>query len=62
MLDIMIVLGCVSQCLDATTLRRLTQITEAMLSMTGRVTMLGISRWSEQEAVTARCSGFSTRR
>ena len=46
MLDIMIVLGCVSQCLDATTLRRLTQITEAMLSMTGRVTMLGISRWT----------------
>ena len=46
MLDIMIVLGCVSQCLDATTLRRLTRITEAMLSMTGRVTMLGISRWT----------------
>ena len=46
MLDIMIVLGCLSQCLDATTLRRLTRITEAMLSMTGRVTMLGISRWT----------------
>ncbi len=46
MLDIMSVLGCVSQCLDATTLRQLTRITEAMLSMTGRVTMLGISRWA----------------
>ena len=46
MLDIMIVLGCVNQCLDATALRQLTRITEAMLSMTGRVTMLGISRWA----------------
>ena len=46
MLDIMMVLGSVSQCLDATTLRRLTRITEAMLSMTGRVTMLGLSRWT----------------
>jgi putative transposase len=46
MLDIMIVLGCVSQCLDATALRQLTRITEAMLSMTGRVTMLGVSRWA----------------
>jgi len=45
-LDIMIVLGCVSQCLDATTMRQLTRIIEAMLSMTGRVTMLGISRWT----------------
>ena len=44
--DIMIVLGCVSQCLDATTMRQLTRIIEAMLSMTGRVTMLGISRWT----------------
>ncbi len=46
MLDIMITLGCVSQYLDATALRQLTRITEAMLSMTGRVTMLGVSRWA----------------
>jgi len=46
MLDIMIVLGCIGQCLDATTFRQLTRITEAMLSMTGRVTMLGVSRWA----------------
>ncbi len=46
MLDIIVVLGCVSQCLDATVLRQLTRITEAMLSMTGRVTMLGLSRWA----------------
>ena len=48
MLDIMIVLGCVSQCLDATALRQLSRIIEAMLSMTGRVTMLGVSRWAGQ--------------
>ena len=46
--DIMIVLACLSQCLDATTLRHLTRVTEAILSMTGRVTMRGIARWSGQ--------------
>src|SRR6266513_1075214 len=46
--DIMIVLACLSQCLDTTTLRHLTRVTEAILSMTGRVTMRGIARWSGQ--------------
>src|SRR4030095_7465924 len=46
--DIMIVLACLSQYLDATTLRHLTRVTEALLSMTGRVTMRGIARWSGQ--------------
>ena len=46
--DIMIVLACLSQCLDATTLCHLTRVTEAILSMTGRVTMRGIARWSGQ--------------
>jgi len=44
--DIMTVLACLSQCLDATTLRQLSRITEAMVSMTGRVTMKGIARWA----------------
>ena len=44
--DIMVVLGCVSQCLDATTLRQLCCVSEAMVSMTGRVTMRGLSRWT----------------
>lgn len=44
--DIMVVLGCLSQCLDATTLRQLCCVSEAMLSMTGRVTMRGLSRWT----------------
>ena len=46
--DIMVVLGCISQCLDATTLRQLCCVSEAMLSMTGRVTMRGMSRWTNK--------------
>jgi hypothetical protein len=48
MLDIIVVLGCVSQCLDATALRQLTRVIEAMLAISGRVTMKGLSRWSEK--------------
>jgi len=46
-MDIIIVLHCLSQCLDKTTLRQLGCIVPAVLAMTGRVTMLGISRWTE---------------
>jgi len=46
MIDIIQVLECLSQCVDKTTLRQLTSIVPAMLAMTGRVTMLGISRWT----------------
>ena len=46
--DIIIVLQCLSQCLDKTTLRQLSYIVPAMLAMTGRVTMLGLSRWTEK--------------
>ncbi len=45
--DIIIVLHCLSQCLNNTTLRQLSYIVPAMLAMTGRVTMLGLSRWTE---------------
>jgi len=45
--EIIIVLQCLSQCLDKTSLRQLNRIVPAMLAMTGRVTMLGISRWTE---------------
>jgi hypothetical protein len=34
-------------CLDTITLHRLVVIVSAVLAMTGRVTMLGISRWTE---------------
>jgi putative transposase len=46
--DIIVVLHCLSQCLDKTTLRQLSHIVPAMLAMTGRVTMLGLSRWTEK--------------
>lgn len=46
-MDIIIVLQCLSQCIDKTTLRQLSCIVPALLAMTGRVTMLGISRWTE---------------
>ena len=45
--DIISVLLCLSQCLDKTTLRQLGYIVPAMLAMTGRVTMVGVSRWTE---------------
>ena len=45
--DIMMVLAGLSHGLNATTVRRLAVIVEAMLAMTGRVTMLGLSRWTE---------------
>lgn len=46
--DIMLVLTCLSYELDKTSQRRLARIVEAMLSMTGRITMRGLSRWSER--------------
>jgi len=46
-MDIIALLGVLSQCLDRTTLRRLGVIVSGMLSMNGRVTMLGISRWTD---------------
>lgn len=48
MADIIVVLDCLSQCLEKTTLRQLSNIVLAMLAMTGRVTRLGISRWAEK--------------
>ena len=46
--DIISVLLCLSQCLDKATLRQLGYIVPALLAMTGRVTMLGISRWTDK--------------
>jgi len=47
-MDIITLLAPLSQCLDRTTLRQLSIIVIAMLTMTGRVTMLGLSRWAEK--------------
>ena len=48
MTDIMTVLACLNQSLHPTTFRHLTVVAQAMLAMTGRVTMLGLSRWAGQ--------------
>jgi putative transposase len=45
-MDIVALLHCLQPHLTATTLRQFSRIAWAMLVMTGRVTMLGISRWA----------------
>lgn len=47
-MDIIALLSVLSQCLDETSLARMGAIVKAMLTMSGRVTMLGISRWTEE--------------
>ena len=47
MFNTLTILSCLNSSLDTTTLNRLTTIVTAMLTMTGRVTMLGISRWTD---------------
>ena len=44
--DIMVLLACLSQCVEPTPLRQRGRVIEAMLSMSGRVTMRGLSRWA----------------
>src|SRR5437763_9543261 len=44
--DIMVLLACVSQAIEPTPFRQLGRVIEAMLSMSGRVTMRGLSRWA----------------
>jgi putative transposase len=46
MVDIIALLQCLQPYLRATTLRQFNRVALAMLTMTGRVTMLGISRWA----------------
>ena len=48
MTDIITLLACFDQCVDKTTTRQLSRIVLALLTMTGRVTMVGISRWTEK--------------
>ena len=45
MTDILALLQCIQPIISKTDALRLSRITRAMLSMTGRVTMLGLSRW-----------------
>lgn len=48
MIDILALLQCLAPVLPATTLRQFSRIIAALLAMTGRVTMLGIARWTEK--------------
>ncbi len=45
-MDILALLQCLQPCLSPTTLRQMSLIALALLTMTGRVTMTGIARWS----------------
>ena len=47
-MDIITLLHVLRQGLDTTTLKRLGVLVQAMLTMTGRITMLGLSRWAEK--------------
>jgi len=48
MTDILALLQCLHPYLTKTTLRQMSHILSAIITMTGRVTMLGISRWTEK--------------
>ena len=45
-MNILALLQCIQPTISKTGVRRMSQVVRAMLSMTGRVTMLGLSRWS----------------
>lgn len=47
-MDILSLLACFQTLTTATTIRRLNLISQAILSMSGRVTQLSISRWTEK--------------
>lgn len=48
MTDMMMAFACFNQSLHPTTLRQLTVVAQALLATTGRVTMLGLSRWARK--------------
>ena len=45
-MNILALLQCIQPYLSTTDLRRLRRIVQSMISMTGRISMLGISRWA----------------
>jgi putative transposase len=48
MTDILALLQCLGPYLSATTIRQMSYIIPAIVTMTGRVTMLGMSRWTDK--------------
>ena len=53
-----VLLHCLSLCTDTTIQPHLGVLVPALLSMTGRITMLGISRWTDKGAVIAPSNVF----
>lgn len=47
-MDIITLLSVLRQCLDETSVKQLAVIVKAMVTMSGQVTMLGMSRWTEK--------------
>lgn len=47
-MDIITLLTGLRQCLDETSIKQLAVIVKAMITMSGQVTMLGVSRWTEK--------------
>ena len=58
-MDIITLLAVLSQCLDETGIRQLSIIVTALLTMSGRVTMLGIARWTEKGVVIVQANVFT---
>jgi len=48
MTDILALMQCLAPYMATTTIRQMSHIITAMISMTGRVTMLNISRWTDR--------------
>ena len=48
MTEIIALLACFEQCLPGTTQRQMALVISGMLRMPGRVTMLGIARWTDK--------------
>jgi DDE superfamily endonuclease len=58
--DIMVLFACLSHYIEPTPLRQLGRVIEAMLSMSGRVTMRGLSRWSDKGGSSRTIQRFFT--
>ena len=61
MVDIVALCQCLRPHVTATTLRQLRQITLALLAITGRITMLGVSRWTSKGGSYRTVQRFSPR-
>lgn len=57
-MDILSLFSCFSTLLEAKTLRQLSVISQAVLAMTGRVTILAISRWTDKGGSYRTCQRF----